>query len=291
MPKENKVYQISRVINNNVIASIDKQDVEIVLMGKGIAFNKKVGDFVNTKDIEKVFVLKGQDKNRYLDIIDNIPAKFLDFAIKIIDMAEKELKITASPIAYIMLADHLNFAVERAQKKLYLKNEMLNEIRNFYKKEFEIGQIAIAQINQEFHTHLPADEAGFIAFHIMNLSKDFNSKESKQRLTLINKVVEVVENYFDFTLDKESIYYERFITHLKFFSVRAFSKKEKQLQENDFVYRMMKVQYPEIAKCVAIVQEYLDYNYQIKVTNEEKGYLIIHINNLLTNSKIVTKKG
>ena len=45
------------------------------------------------------------------------------------------------------------------------------------------------------------------------------------------------------------------------------------------------MQYPEITKCVELVQEYLDYNYQIEVSTEEKGYLIIHINNLLIKTR------
>lgn len=35
---------IDKILNNNVIVVKDKNNVEKIIMGKGIAFNKKIGD-------------------------------------------------------------------------------------------------------------------------------------------------------------------------------------------------------------------------------------------------------
>ena len=48
---------INKVINNNVLSTHDENNREIVLMGKGIGFQKKVGDEVAEDKIEKRFVL------------------------------------------------------------------------------------------------------------------------------------------------------------------------------------------------------------------------------------------
>lgn len=44
---------INKVINNNVLSTHDENNREIVLMGKGIGFQKKVGDEVAEDKIEK----------------------------------------------------------------------------------------------------------------------------------------------------------------------------------------------------------------------------------------------
>ena len=44
---------INKVINNNVLSTHDENNREIVLMGKGIGFQKKVGDEVAEDKIKR----------------------------------------------------------------------------------------------------------------------------------------------------------------------------------------------------------------------------------------------
>lgn len=47
---------IIKVLNNLLLFVKDDNDEEIILMGKGIGYNYKVGFELNKKDIEKIFV-------------------------------------------------------------------------------------------------------------------------------------------------------------------------------------------------------------------------------------------
>lgn len=283
MWKEN--YEIVRIINNNVITSFDDKGQEIVLMGKGIAYLKKVGDNIHKEDIEKVFILKDEEKKRYLDVIEAIDAQYFDIALEILEYVEYQLRIKANPIGYIMLADHIASAVERTKKGILIKNEMMGEIKTYFPKEFEVGKSALLLLRDELGVDLPEDEAGFIAFHIINMS---DGTKNEERTVFIEKVVEIVENYFRLSFNRESFHYERFITHLKYFFSRMLKGVNDIEDGDDFLYRMLKIQYPETEKCVNIIQEFIQFNYKISITNEEKGYLIVHINNLLMKSKMVT---
>lgn len=279
-------FKITRIINNNVLTSKDHQN-EVVLMGKGIAWNKKVGDVVEEKNIEKIFTLKENEKSRYLDFIEQIDSSFFEMAIEILDESQKETGIEPNPIAYLMLADHISSAVERSKMGINLVNENLNEIKRFHSKEFNVGKAALDKIEAKYGVRLKLDEAGFIAHHLINVLG--STDEETNRNQFIQKIIELVENYFEITLDKESIPYERFLTHLRYFSSRIFSKKEDdELSKDDFVFRMMKVEYPKTTKCVEMIKEYIEYRFQVEISNAEKGYLMIHINNILRN-KIVTK--
>lgn len=49
--------KVDRIYNNNVIQVQSEQGQEIIVMGRGIGFQKKVGDAIDTSLIEKTFVL------------------------------------------------------------------------------------------------------------------------------------------------------------------------------------------------------------------------------------------
>ena len=49
--------KIEKVLNNNVIQALDN-NVEYIVMGKGLGFQKKVGNLVDKEKIEKTFVLE-----------------------------------------------------------------------------------------------------------------------------------------------------------------------------------------------------------------------------------------
>ena len=51
---------IDKVLNNNVIVVKDKH-IEKVIMGRGISFQKKVGDEIDPSKIEKVFTLTNRN--------------------------------------------------------------------------------------------------------------------------------------------------------------------------------------------------------------------------------------
>lgn len=60
---------INKVINNNVLSTHDENNREIVLMGKGIGFQKKVGDEVAEDKIEKRFVLDSEECRQLLKML------------------------------------------------------------------------------------------------------------------------------------------------------------------------------------------------------------------------------
>ena len=69
---------INKVINNNVLSTHDENNREIVLMGKGIGFQKKVGDEVAEDKTEKRFVLDSEDEvGKFSELIEMIPHNYL----------------------------------------------------------------------------------------------------------------------------------------------------------------------------------------------------------------------
>lgn len=53
--------KIDKVFNNNVVQVLSEKNEEIIVMGKGLGFQKKPGDEVNQELIEKRFILQDTD--------------------------------------------------------------------------------------------------------------------------------------------------------------------------------------------------------------------------------------
>ncbi|MCS4454285.1 PRD domain-containing protein [Clostridium botulinum] len=68
------------------------------------------------------------------------------------------------------------------------------------------------------------DEAGFIALHIVSAEVSNNIKDVYEITGFIQNITNIIKYYFNRDFNTDSYNYYRFITHLKFFGYRVFSK-------------------------------------------------------------------
>ena len=66
--------KIIKIVNNNIVTSLDEQNREIIVMGRGLGFGRKPGMPIEDEKVEKVFRLNSAGENQKLvDIIQDIP--------------------------------------------------------------------------------------------------------------------------------------------------------------------------------------------------------------------------
>ena len=66
--------RIEKVINNNIISARDDKGVELVVMGRGIGFDKKPGNEITDGKIEKIFRLdKMDDREHFKELLASLP--------------------------------------------------------------------------------------------------------------------------------------------------------------------------------------------------------------------------
>ena len=267
---------INKVLNNNVVTIISENGEEAVVMGRGLAFQKKKGDEIDESKIEKIFVLENKSINeKLLTLVNDIPAKYLEVAENIIKYAENKLGTKLNENIYLTLTDHISFAISRAEKNLEIKNAMLWDIKRLHKVEFEIGIHALKIIEENLNFELPEDEAASIAMHILNGELDQEMPEIVDMIKLIEEILKVVKYHFNIEFDEESINYYRFITHLKFFTQRLSSGRYYEDNDND-LFDMIKLKYPNSYECVKRIEGFVKQKYGTQLTKEEMLYLIIH---------------
>ena len=52
--------RIKKVINNNILCVIDEKGNEMIVTGKGLGFGRKVAQFVDPAQVEKVYRMEGR---------------------------------------------------------------------------------------------------------------------------------------------------------------------------------------------------------------------------------------
>ena len=269
--------KIAKVINNNIVSTCDEDGREIVVMGRGIGFKAREGSVIDQEKIEKVFRLDSQNTmDRFKEMLVNLPMEHVQISAEIISYAKSVLNRPINPNVYITLTDHINFALERFKQKMMFSNPLIREVKAFYNEEYLIGEYAIAMIERDLGVRLPVDEAASIALHIVNAEYDGPMGDTIKITNLIQEVLEVVKEYFQVELDKQSLYYERFITHLRFLAQRVFTGERMELDNLEF-QEMIDRMYPEEYACSQKVKALIQREYGHEVTEEELAYLTLHI--------------
>jgi beta-glucoside operon transcriptional antiterminator len=271
------MYKITKIINNNFVCSVNEKEEEIILRGSGIGFQKKIGDAAEDNRIEKIYSMPSESTmNKLQSLVDNIPLEHVEVCTEIIEDIKKMLNKKLNDNIYITLTDHLSFAIERQHLKLEYKNALLWEIKKFYPEEFKLGLHAIKIIKKRLGAKLLEDEAGFIALHIVNAELDTNISDMMKITKLIQDILEITKNYYKIDIDEESLHYERFITHLKYFGQRLFNNKS--VADEDFaLQKMIKTNYSKDYQCAEIINSYIKENYFRELTGEEMMFLTIHL--------------
>lgn len=267
---------INKILNNNVVTIINENGEEAVVMGRGLAFQKKKGDEIDESKIEKVFVLENKSINeKLLTLVNDIPAKYLEVVEDIVRYAESKLDTKLNENIYLTLTDHISFSINRYEKGLEIKNAMIWDIKRLHKDEFEVGLHALKIIKENLNVELPDDEAASIAMHILNGELDQDMPEIVDMIKLIEEILKMVKYHFNIEFDEESINYYRFITHLKFFTQRLASGRYYEDNDNE-LFEMIKLKYPNSYECTKRIEGFVKKKYDTQLTKEEMLYLIIH---------------
>lgn len=279
--------KIKKVLNSSVVLAIDENNKEFVCLGKGIGYNKKNGDMVEKKSIDQIFMpVENIQINEYLSLLDSIPPIYLDITQKIVSKAEKELDSKLNMSIYFTLSDHLNFAVERAKKNINITNRVYWEIKNYYSEEFKIGLYALELLSEITEIKLPEEEAANIAFHLINAQSQSNdSRDSMKYAKMIGGIVNLVRYSIGSDLKMEGIHYQRFITHVKFFTERFFNNVMLK-DENDPMFEQIATLYPEAMEIAFKIKDYIKKVYDGVIPKDELTYLAVHINRLQAYNEI-----
>lgn len=270
------MIKVEKALNNNVVIANDELE-EIVLIGRGIGFNKKYGDEVQTEEAEKVYKLIGQqDSNRYQTLLSMADEELFQTTFEAIELIDERTANKVNDRILLSLTDHLLFSIKRLKEGIEMNNPFINETRVLYPKEYRIAEEVVEMFNKKYHLKLPEAEVGFITLHIHSSIYNRTLHEMNMISEVVHQALIIIENGLDIKVDKSSLLYDRFVRHISFCVQRVMNSEGAPYQEQ--FDELLKEQYPICYNIAIKVVKMIQNKLQQKVYDSEVVYLTMHIN-------------
>ena len=270
--------RVVKILNNNYILVEDPNGNECIVMGKGLRFSNQVGSELKEENIQKIFALKDKKSVRdWQQMLEGVSEDYGEAIHSAIMLADEAMPGKLNSQVFIILFDHLIFALERQHKNIILQNRLLWEVRQFYPAEFALGKRMIEYLNQRLQIKLPEEEAGNIAFHLVNAqTENPNMEQTIQAVKMLKDIFNIVQYSFANRIRTDSIHYTRFVTHMQFFLQRVLEHKMLSGDELD-IFEQVAKGHPESYCCARTIGAYIQGVQKEEISREELLYLTIHI--------------
>ncbi|EPH60121.1 PRD domain protein [Enterococcus faecalis 06-MB-DW-09] len=278
--------KIIKRINNNVVLS-KEDEVEVILMGKGIGFQTKPGDLIPAERIEKKYYPEDDLTVEHMSkVMTKADEKQMAVIYEIVRLFRESVGTDFNPNVYFTLMDHILFAISRQKQEIVLTNPMHWEIKKIYAKEYAVSVQAVELIRKELYPDFSQEEAAFITLHFVNAQIEKSANQSAYEHTeLTNNILRIVKYSMNIEYDENSSYFQRFVTHIRYYLIRQSQEKEEPVLANPMIALAFS-SYPKEKETADSIKEYLFEQKGWHVNDMELMYLILHIGNLAAHSKL-----
>lgn len=267
--------KVIKNINNNFALATDNDGCMLIIRGKGIGFGS-VPRIVDISAVERSYYDIDME---CVKIINNIPDQIIEAATIIIDRARKQLVTPIDSGAVFTLADHINFAIQRMRQGINVQLPIAYDIQYFYEKEMEIARYGLEIIEKKTNIRLPEEEANYIALHLINAQQHPGSDMELLDNEIIEEITRIIEKEYEIKINKNNFNYSRFASHMHYLFKRI---KTNHLicSDNSAIYKKIKDEYEKTYLCTEKIEKLLKEKKKISLSDEERLYLMLHINRL-----------
>ncbi|KMK90731.1 glucose PTS transporter transcription antiterminator GlcT [Rossellomorea marisflavi] len=278
------ILNVKKVLNNNVLIAEHTAYGEVVLIGKGIGFNRKKGDPIQNDIAEKMFVLKGEkEQEQYKNLLPFLNDDMSSIIISAIELIRERTNSFLNEHIHIALTDHILFAINRLMRGMEIRNPFLVETRTLYPFEYEVAREVVELINDHTEVNLPEGEIGFIALHIHSAMMNKDLSEINQHSQLIARLTGMIEQQLEVNIDRDSIDYVRLVRHIRYTIERVL--RGERVEEPEKIANLLKEEYPLCYnlswKLIKMMQQTL----KKPVYDAEAVYLTMHLQRIQSKVK------
>lgn len=271
-------YRITKILNHNSFMGIEsKNDQECLIMGKGVAFGKKVGQTVSVTGDARVYSLKElTDRGEAKEIIKSVSPLCLEFANEVLDQAEEEFGKVDRSILFTM-ADHLDFAVRRIQNGEQISNPLTDDIRIMFYKEYKVAGCIRDLLKEKLGIRIDEHEIGYIALHVHAAIVDENVSQAMEIARTVRECICMVEEETGKSIDVMSLSYNRLMNHVRYMVARAIHGEKLKMSLNDY----MSVKFPGPYMTAEKICRKMEKSLKLPIPDIEIGYLAMHLERMM----------
>lgn len=284
MEVNNNLLVFEKSLNNNIALANDENGNEVIVVGKGVGYNRKKGGYIEESTSNKIY--KVENKDKFLKLTEDIPVNIIEVTEHIISQGTKMINKKINPSILLTLSDHIKFSVDRVKKNILIKSPLKWEIPHLYPTEYQVGKLAIQIVNKELGVELPVDEASLIALHFVNAQFENQDMQETIKITeIVNEIVDIVNYHYHIKLNENTINDSRFITHIYYLVIRLQNNKMVSGELDNSLYDIIKDKYIKSYKCALKIQKLLKDKYNWNICEDEIVYLVIHIERVILQYK------
>lgn len=272
------MYRIAKVLNHNALIGVEKENAqEFLVMGKGIAFGKKVGQELEPDETAQVYSLTERtERGRAKEIVKEVSPVSLELAGAVFDEAEKEFGRIDRSILFPM-ADHLDFAIRRIQNGEQISNPLTEDIRVMFYKEYKVAACIRPLLKERFDIEIDEHEIGYIALHVHSAIVDENVSQAMEIARAVRESISLVEQITGNSIDVMSLSYNRLMNHIRCMVARIVSGEKLKMNINDY----MSVKFPEAFQAAQTICDEISQRLKLPVEEVEIGYLAMHMERMM----------
>ena len=254
-----------------------KNDQECLIMGKGVAFGKKVGQTVSVTGDARVYSLKElTDRGEAKEIIKSVSPLCLELANEVLDQAEEEFGKVDRSILFTM-ADHLDFAVRRIQNGEQISNPLTDDIRIMFYKEYKVAGCIRDLLKEKLGIRIDEHEIGYIALHVHAAIVDENVSQAMEIARTVRECICMVEEETGKSIDVMSLSYNRLMNHVRYMVARAIHGEKLKMSLNDY----MSVKFPGPYMTAETICRKMEKSLKLPIPDIEIGYLAMHLERMM----------
>ncbi len=270
--------KILRVFNNNLVLARDGAGVEVILTGRGLGFQARVGQDVDDAKVVRRFVPSdGRDPDHLAELLAGIAPEHIQLVGAALAETGLEARASASPTLVIALADHISFALRRNSAGMVIEYPLLAEVQHLYASEYAQAVALLGAVNSRLPDPLPASEAVALALHIVNTGLSTGDLSYTYTMTgVIQQMIAVIQESYSVQLDVGSVSVGRLITHLRYLFVRIHQHSQLD-QEISAVGRTIREAYPRALECALRLGAVIELRLGATLTDDEVSYLTLHV--------------
>lgn len=281
MKIETSDFNVIKVINNNIVL-VYQANVEKILCEKGIGVGKQLGDNIS-KDvlIDKIFSIENKiNYDNFNKLVNTVDDGVIALCEEIIYMISKELNENLHERVHLSLIDHIEFTLKRLKKGENIENPFLDEIKTLFSEEYVLAQKAAIMIEDKTKIYFPEGEIAFITLHIHAARNDGGLSNAVRYAFVSNNVVKMIEDELAIKIDRKSLAYARFITHIRF-TIQRISNNNSL--KNKLLHTIKRKYYASF-KLAQKISKFVEGELNLKVPEDEIAYLAVYIQKFKRNN-------
>lgn len=272
------MYRVTKVLNHNSCIGVEeKGEQEFLLVGKGIAFGKKIGQTLELAADTRVYSLRElTERGSAEEMLKDISPVSLELANAVLDEAEKAFGKIERSILFPM-ADHLDFAIRRIQNGEQISNPLTEDIRVMFYKEYKVAACIQQLLKEKLDLTIDEHEIGYIALHVHSAIVDENVSQAMEIARAVRESISLVEQITGQTIDVMSFSYNRLMNHIRYMVARAASGEKLKMNLNDYI----SLKYPEAFSAAKQICDEMQQRLKLHLEDVEVGYLAIHMERII----------